>query len=150
MRYRRPPETGGCEVRAGHRLRPGQFGSLLRDAGIPKYCGLDLSENAIQMATATCKEYEFVAANVFDTDLLDRFDYDAVISLEFWNMSKRTRRATPHSTGQEFYGSVPNFPDKSHVRFSSCDEVARRYERFFGSVCRRMPSTRRAARRSSS
>ena len=70
---------------------------------------------------------------MFDTDLFERFDYDAVISLEFlehvdgdMSVLRRIRQ------GKRFYGSVPNFPYESHVRhFLDCRQVAERYGPLF-------------------
>ncbi len=114
----------------------GQIGSLLRDSGIPSYCGLDLSENAVRMARKICPEYQFVAASVFDTDLFERFDYDTVISLEFLEHVTEDmavlRRIRP---GKRFYGSVPNFPYECHVRhFEDCQQVLDRYGSLFNQL----------------
>jgi SAM-dependent methyltransferase len=112
---------------------PGQFASLLRDQGIPRYCGIDLSPEAIRMANTVCPECKFVAASVFDSDLLENHDYDAVVSLEFLehvhediDVLKRIRR------GRTFYGTVPDFPYESHVRhFTDCAQVRERYGSLF-------------------
>ena len=112
---------------------PGQFASLLHDAGIPTYCGLDLSENAIQIARTICPEYNFVAQSVFDSDLLERYDYDTVVSMEFLEhvhedvaVLSRIRKA------KRFFGTVPNFPYESHVRhFTDCRQVIERYGSLF-------------------
>jgi SAM-dependent methyltransferase len=111
----------------------GQFGSLLRDSGIPNYCRLDLSENAIQMAKAICREYTFVAESAFDTDLFERFDYDAVISLEFLeHVQEDISVLSRIRQGKRFYGSVPNFPYESHVRhFTNREQVIERYGSLF-------------------
>jgi SAM-dependent methyltransferase len=112
---------------------PGQFASLLRDSGIPKYCGLDFSNNAIQMAKTICPEYEFVAASVFDTDIFVRCDYDTIVSmelLEHLNDDIVVLKRIPR--GKKFYGTVPNFHDKAHVRhFADCHQVTERYGALF-------------------
>jgi 2-polyprenyl-3-methyl-5-hydroxy-6-metoxy-1,4-benzoquinol methylase len=112
---------------------PGQFALLLRDAGVPRYHGIDLSKNAVERAKAACPDYQFTAASVFDADLLERLDYDAVISLEFLEHVAEdvavVRRIRP---GARFYGSVPNFPNEAHVRhFADCAEVTERYGSYF-------------------
>jgi SAM-dependent methyltransferase len=111
----------------------GQFASLLRDSGIPKYCGIDLSQNAIDVARTICGEYKFVATSAFDTDLLETFDYDAVISLEFLeHVNKDIAVLSRIRQGKRFYGSVPNFPYESHVRhFLDCGQVIDRYGSLF-------------------
>jgi SAM-dependent methyltransferase len=111
----------------------GQIGSLLRDAGIPDYCGIDLSESAIKMAQAICHEYTFVATSVFDTDLLEKMDYDTVISLEFLeHVNEDVAVLRRIRQGKRFYGSVPNFPYESHVRhFQNSEEVTERYGSLF-------------------
>ncbi len=108
---------------------PGQFASMLRDAGVPNYCGLDLSEQAIQMARAICPEYRFVAESVFDSVLLDRCDYDTVVSTEFLeHVHEDVAVLNRIRAGTRFYGTVPNFPFVSHVRhFRNCEEVGERY-----------------------
>ncbi len=111
----------------------GQFASLLRDAGVPNYCGVDLSETAIRAARATCTEYTFVAASAFDTNLLEQLDYDTVISLEFLeHVNEDVAVLDRIRQGKKFYGSVPNFPYESHVRhFTNCQQVAERYGSLF-------------------
>jgi SAM-dependent methyltransferase len=112
---------------------PGQFASLLRDSGIRKYCGIDLSENAVRTARAICGQYEFVATSVFDTNLFDEFDYDAVISLEFLeHVNEDIAILDGIRQGRRFYGSVPNFAYESHVRhFLDCGQVTDRYASLF-------------------
>jgi 2-polyprenyl-3-methyl-5-hydroxy-6-metoxy-1,4-benzoquinol methylase len=111
----------------------GQFGSLLRDSGVANYCGLDLSENAIRTAKAICSQYKFVAGSVFDSDLLERFDYDAVVSLEFLEHVEEDLAVLGRiRPGKRFLGSVPNFPYESHVRhFDDCQQVIERYGPLF-------------------
>jgi SAM-dependent methyltransferase len=112
---------------------PGQFASLLRDSGIPKYCGLDLSKKAVRTARAICRQYEFVATSVFDTNLFEQFDYDAVISLEFLeHVNDDIAVLSRIRQGKLFYGTVPNFPEESHVRhFVDCGQVIGRYGSLF-------------------
>jgi len=111
----------------------GQVAALLREKGIARYVGIDLSEEAIRRAKSICPAYEFHACNVFATDLIETLDYDAVISFEFLehvNEDISVLRRIP--TGRRVIGSVPNFLCASHVRrFLSSDEVVERYGGLF-------------------
>jgi SAM-dependent methyltransferase len=111
----------------------GQIASFLRDRGLPRYFGLDLSEEAVRRAKRLCPEYDFLAMSVFETDVIETHDYDAAISLEFLEHVEEdigVLRRIPQ--GRRFIGSVPNFPYVSHVRhFAAADEVAGRYGALF-------------------
>ena len=108
---------------------PGQVAAFLRDRGLKRYCGIDVSRVAIEMARSGCPDFDFLAASVFDTDVFTTYSYDVAICLEFLehvaedlDVLKRLGRGT------RFLGTVPNFPYTTHVRFfSSCEEVAQRY-----------------------
>jgi SAM-dependent methyltransferase len=108
---------------------PGQMASFLRDRGLRAYVGVDFSQVCIGMAREACRSFEFVCTDVFATDLFETFDYDVVIATEFLEHLEDDllilERIRP---GTRVYGSVPNFPDPSHVRyFRSADEVGARY-----------------------
>ncbi|MDZ8188330.1 MAG: class I SAM-dependent methyltransferase [Nostoc sp. ChiSLP02] len=113
----------------------GQLATLMRDKGINKYLGFDFSPNFVATAKKACPEFNFVVADAFETDLFYTYDYDAVVSTEFLEhvegdleVIKKIRQGT------RFYGSVPNFPMKSHVRhFNSVQEVYDRYNQYFDS-----------------
>ncbi|MEN6450700.1 MAG: methyltransferase domain-containing protein [Thermoguttaceae bacterium] len=111
----------------------GQVASFLKDKGVRRYIGLDLSDVAIRRAKSICPEYDFRAGSVFDTDLVENAAYDAAISLEFLEHvddDLGVVRRVPK--GRRFLGSVPNFPYASHVRhFQRAEEVADRYGRLF-------------------
>lgn len=115
---------------------PGQFAMFLRDKGLKQYCGLDFSEESIRLAKSVCPQFQFVAADVFETDLVEQSDYEAVVSLEFLEhvqddlcVLERIR------AGAKLYATVPSFPEVGHVRhFSSCSEVSERYGGMFGQV----------------
>lgn len=122
----RPAEVRGLlDIGCG----PGQMASFLRDRGLRRYVGLDFSDVGIRMARKACDSFEFVCTDVFATDLFETFDYDVVVATEFLEhleddllILERIR------LGTRVYGSVPNFPDPSHVRyFSSAEEVSARY-----------------------
>jgi len=112
---------------------PGQFAAFLRDKGLKHYYGLDLSEECVELARSACPEFNFLAASVFETDLLEKLDYDAVVSLEFLeHVEEDIRVLSRIRPGTTFFGTVPSFPYISHVRhFSTCGEVSRRYGGMF-------------------
>jgi 2-polyprenyl-3-methyl-5-hydroxy-6-metoxy-1,4-benzoquinol methylase len=111
----------------------GQLALFLRDQGIPRYCGVDFSENRLSWARRSCPGFSFVLADAFQTDLLETFAYDAVVCAEFLNhvqedigLVRRIRK------GARFYGIVANSSFASHVRvFRTAPEVRTRYADFF-------------------
>lgn len=115
---------------------PGQVACFLRDLGVEEYRGLDFSSVRIEAALAACPEYEFVVGNVFENDLLETFDYDCVLMLEFLehverdlNVLERIRR------GAIVIATVPNFAEAAHVRhFRSIEEVRERYSPLLSTV----------------
>ena len=108
---------------------PGQLASFLHDRGLRKYVGLDFSAVSIRMARLACPSYEFVCANVFESDLFDTLDYDVVVSTEFLeHVADDLVVLDRIRPGTRMYGSLPNFPHPSHVRhFNSAAEVRERY-----------------------
>ena len=111
----------------------GQLALLLRDRGLPMYCGVDFSPKRIDWARKRCPDFRFVVADVFQTDLLTTFPYDAVICVEFLDHVQSDleaiRRIRP---GTRFYAIVPNFSYASHVRyFQDPGEVTKRYAAHF-------------------
>jgi 2-polyprenyl-3-methyl-5-hydroxy-6-metoxy-1,4-benzoquinol methylase len=129
----RPAEVRGLfDIGCG----PGQVAAFLRDRGLQKYVGIDFSRVGIHMARSACSSFQFVCADVFSSDLFDTFDYDVVVATEFLEHVEGDlvilNRIRP---GTRVYGSVPNFPDPSHVRyFRSTDEVHTRYSGSFASL----------------
>lgn len=108
---------------------PGQLALLLRDKGLPDYLGIDFSPERVEQAKKACPEFNFVLADIFETDLLETQRYDAVLCTEFLEHIERDR-AVLHRVreGVRFYGTVPNFPAPAHVRsFDSAHEVLERY-----------------------
>lgn len=114
---------------------PGQVARFLCDRGLKKYLGLDLSPVATQMAKTLCPDYDFVAASAFESDVFTTARYDTSISLEFLeHVTEEISVLNRLARGTRFFGTVPNFTYKAHVRhFSSCDEVAARYGSLFDS-----------------
>lgn len=111
----------------------GQFAALLRDKGFTNYHGLDFSSKRVEYAQAIVPEFSFSVADVFTTNLFQSFDYDAVVCTEVLeHINRDTDVILRLRQGTRFYGSVPNFPSASHVRyFSTCLEVEKRYKEYF-------------------
>ncbi len=115
---------------------PGQVASLLFDKGIPRYLGLDFSPARVQQARTVCPGYRFEVADVFETDLLDEWDHDCVLVMEFLEHVERDldflRRIKP---GTRVIATVPNFSSTGHVRyFDSVESVKERYAACFASL----------------
>ncbi len=108
---------------------PGQVACLMRDLKIDHYLGLDFSGERIAHAKQVCPEFEFVQADIFQTDVLETAAYDTVLVMEFLEhveedlaVLRRLRRDT------YVLATVPNFPATGHVRyFHDADEVIARY-----------------------
>lgn len=114
----------------------GQLACLINDKGVQKYSGFDFSPKRIEQAKRACPEFSFRVEDAFKTDLFATFPYDAVICTEFLehidNDIEILKRIKP---GSKFYGTVPNFPFVSHVRyFESAEEVINRYQRSFAEL----------------
>jgi hypothetical protein len=72
-------------------------------------------------------------ANVFETDILSNHDYNGVVCLEFLEHIERDVQVLERlRPGTLFWGSVPNFGCKQHVRyFQNSIEVIERYGDYF-------------------
>lgn len=108
---------------------PGQVACLLRDKGLKKYVGLDFSPARISQAHRVCPEYEFVVANIFESDLIETSQYDCLLLMEFLEHVKDDTsviaRIRPET---RVLATVPNFPATGHVRhFADIAEVQARY-----------------------
>lgn len=112
---------------------PGQVAQLLRDKGIKRYLGIDFSTERVKQARKACPEFEFVVADVFETDLLSKQHYDGVVCLEFLEHVERDLQIIQSlHPGKLFWGSVPNFSGKAHVRhFHDREEIIQRYAEYF-------------------
>lgn len=114
---------------------PGQLAEFLRIKGIRSYTGIDLSPVAIEKAKKFCPDFSFIAANALDSSIIDTTYYDTVVCLEFLeHVTEELQVLDRLHSGCEFFGTVPDFPFPSHVRyFSSSEEVRNRYSDFFDS-----------------
>lgn len=108
---------------------PGQVACLLRDIAVKEYKGIDFSPARVSQARAICSEYEFYTDDVFESELLDTYEYDCITMLEFLEHVERDldvlERIRP---GTLVLGTVPNFPAVGHVRyFHTAKDVQLRY-----------------------
>lgn len=131
-RIRRIGATRVLDIGCG----PGQVACLLRDIGVPEYKGLDFSAVRVARAHAICPEYEFIAANVFEDNLLETYPYDCVLMMEFLEHIEQDidvlKRVRPGTT---VLATVPNFPAEGHTRhFESVNAVEVRYSTFFSQL----------------
>lgn len=108
---------------------PGQFSLLLRDKGICNYIGIDSSPQRIKHAKTICSNFVFKVEDVYYSDVFDEHDYDTVVCLEFLeHVDHDIEVLEKIRTGTKFFGTVPNFPFKAHVRhFRNSQEVMARY-----------------------
>lgn len=114
---------------------PGQFGSLLLEKGFRHYCGVDFSHSCIELAKQNCPSFDFVVANILESDVLEVRDYDCVLAMEFLeHVEEDVDVLSRIKAGVKFFGTVPSFPYISHVRhFSNIEEVEVRYSSLFSS-----------------
>ena len=111
----------------------GQLALFLRDKGLSRYVGIDFSTKKIEWAKTICPEFDFIAADAFKTDLFHSHDYDTVVSTEFLeHVEQDLDLIEKIRPGIHFYGTVPNFPGRSHVRHFTCTQkVYDRYGKYF-------------------
>lgn len=111
----------------------GQLACLLRDQGLPGYSGLDFSSARVTRARDICPEFDFFVEDVHHTDLIERREYDLVVSTEFLEHIEDDLgvvRRIPR--GRRVLATVPNYPATGHVRyFETADAVQQRYEEVF-------------------
>lgn len=113
---------------------PGQLASAVCDSGIvDSYVGIDFSSKGISYARLACPRFQFEHADALETDLIEKLEYDTVLTTEFLEHVERDidiiRRIR---LGVRFIATVPNFPYVSHVRhFENPEEAFERYGSFF-------------------
>jgi 2-polyprenyl-3-methyl-5-hydroxy-6-metoxy-1,4-benzoquinol methylase len=114
----------------------GQFACLLRDQEILNYLGVDFSALRLEHARRICPEFRFETTNIFESNVLQTGDYDAVVLLEFLEHVERDLDVLEMiRPGTLVMGTVPNFPDVGHVRyFHSAAQVRSRYEGVFSGL----------------
>lgn len=110
---------------------PGQVASLLRDAGVRAYHGLDFSMARITQARAVCSQYQFTQADVFQSELLETLDYDCLLTMEFLEHVEQDLEVLQRvPAGKLVLATVPSFPARGHVRkFDNSESVRERYGR---------------------
>jgi glycosyltransferase involved in cell wall biosynthesis/SAM-dependent methyltransferase len=115
---------------------PGQFASLLRDSGIERYLGIDLSHVAVKRARKICPEFDFRVDDARTSDVYDTHAYDCAVCLETLEDLDEDREVVRRfPPGTRLVATVPNFEHASHRRyFASVDEVRARYGAVFGDV----------------
>jgi SAM-dependent methyltransferase len=111
----------------------GQLALLLRDRGFPSYCGIDFSQKRIEWARKNCPGFAFVLGDIFQSDLLATFPYDAVVCAEFLDHVQSDLEVIGRiRTGARLYAIIPSFSYASHVRyFKDSGEVTERYASHF-------------------
>lgn len=111
----------------------GQLATLLRDAGIEKYHGMDFSERRIAWAKRICPQHTFSIEDAFTSNRLETHSYDSAVCTEFLEHVDRDVNILARiKTGTRFIGTVPNFPNATHVRhFESVEQVKMRYRTYF-------------------
>jgi len=108
---------------------PGQFASLLAAQNFTSYCGVDFSSVAIARAKEVCDSFEFLTADLTQSDLLATRTYDCIITMEFLeHVEEDLAVVSQIRAGTRVIATVPNFPSESHVRhFTSAEAVRERY-----------------------
>ncbi|MFC1828182.1 class I SAM-dependent methyltransferase [Thermodesulfobacteriota bacterium] len=111
----------------------GQLAELLRDKGIKEYHGIDFSPKLIELAKQRGLKFNFTIADIFQTDILEKSTYDAVIATEFFeHIDEDIEIISKIRHGTRCYASVPNFAYPSHLRyFRNSTQVHKRYSIFF-------------------
>lgn len=119
----------GCKRILDIGCGPGQFASLLHDAGFTDYQGLDFSSQAITMARQRVPSFRFVVDDALKSEVIAQPGYDVVVSLEFLEHIEPDLAILARiAAGTRVLATVPNFPSHSHVRhFTSVAAVAERY-----------------------
>jgi ubiquinone/menaquinone biosynthesis C-methylase UbiE len=113
---------------------PGQFASCLFGlTGIQEYTGMDFSAEAVAMAKRVCERGRFVVGDATTTTIHQEIPHDVVVCTEVLEHVPSDHEVVVRfRPGVRCLCTVPNFDYDSHVRyFTSADDVAARYGRFF-------------------
>jgi acetyltransferase-like isoleucine patch superfamily enzyme len=118
---------------------PGQLSKMLYDGGIKKYVGIDFSIQAIKMAKKMCPEFNFICANVLQSDHIETVDYNTVIATEFFEHINKDlsvfKRLNRLNREIKIIFSVPDFLSKNHVRcFDNPEQIYERYGYYVSSI----------------
>lgn len=128
----------------------GQLATLLREQGLARYTGFDLSPAAVEIARGQCPDADFHVANAFETDLFTTSDFDTIVCTEVLeHVDHDLELVERWPTGVRCVCSVPDFPARAHVRhFEAADSAAARYAPLFRDlvVTTHVRATERAAR----
>jgi SAM-dependent methyltransferase len=112
----------------------GQFAScLFALTPIERYTGLDFSAEAIALARRACPQGTFVVGDATAATIYDDTPHDILTCTEMLeHVPNDAAVVNRFKSGRRCLGTVPNFAHETHVRhFSSTQEVADRYARFF-------------------
>jgi SAM-dependent methyltransferase len=125
----------------------GQFASCVYAlTNIESYTGLDFSAQAVAMAARACPQGRFVVGDATTTTIQQEVPHDILTCTEVLEHVPADHLIIERfKPGIRCICTVPNFPHETHVRhFTSADEVADRYNRFFDELdvwaLRRSPS----------
>jgi SAM-dependent methyltransferase len=112
---------------------PGQLAALLYDQGIRQYTGLDFSTAAVELAQKNVPMFRFLVADARTSTVCDDVPYDVIICTEVLeHIEDDLLVVSRFKPRVRCMFTVPNFPNKSHVRvFRDADEVSARYAPYF-------------------
>ena len=107
----------------------GQFAQMLHDLGYTRYSGFDFSDVAIDLARKRVP-LNFAVGDALDPTLYSG-EYDAVVCLEVLEHLEKDHQVLENiKPGTFMVISVPNFDDRSHVRwFRSPYQIRKRFYR---------------------
>lgn len=109
---------------------PGHFAEILITHGFNYLRGIDFSMEAIRMAQERpIGSYKFKLGDVLDKRNYENLDYNTVICTEVLEHIKDDLQLIKQlKKGTVFFGTVPNFGGRAHVRyFENQEEVRNRY-----------------------
>ena len=111
----------------------GQFGQILIEENFDYKLGIDFSETGIEISKNRFEEKaikdKFIVGDIKDSNLFKDIDYNTVICTEVLeHITEDLEIIQSLKKGSAFYGTVPNFGGKAHVRhFLNETEVLKRY-----------------------